>query len=118
MGHNKSNPKWKFKNITSSYYKTLYSTKLENMDKRDNFIDRYQIPKLNEDQINHSNSPINHKVVEVLRPTRPARKTQLPVLLWQALLLLQEGRPRPWKMALLIEPSAMVFQNLMWCVSS
>jgi hypothetical protein len=29
-----------------SYYKSLYSTKLDNLDEMDNFPDRYQIPKL------------------------------------------------------------------------
>jgi hypothetical protein len=35
----------KIQNIIRSYYKRLYSTKLENMDEMDNFVDRYQIPK-------------------------------------------------------------------------
>jgi hypothetical protein len=30
----------------------------------DNFLDRYQIPKLNQDQINHLNSPITPKEIE------------------------------------------------------
>ena len=30
--------------IIRSYYKSLYSTKLENLDEMDNFLDRYQIP--------------------------------------------------------------------------
>jgi hypothetical protein len=29
------------------YYKSLYSTQLENLDEMDNFLDRYQMPKLN-----------------------------------------------------------------------
>jgi hypothetical protein len=32
-------------NIIRSYYKTLYSTKLENLEEMDNFLDRYQVPK-------------------------------------------------------------------------
>jgi hypothetical protein len=43
-------------NIIRSYNKWLYSTKLENMDEMDNFLDRYQVPKLNQDQINDLNS--------------------------------------------------------------
>jgi hypothetical protein len=39
------------KKITSSYYKRLYSTKLENLNEMDNFLDRYQV-LLNQDQIN------------------------------------------------------------------
>ena len=34
------------KKIIRSYYKSLYSTQLENVDEMDNFLDRYQIPKL------------------------------------------------------------------------
>ena len=37
-------------NIIRSYYKRPYSTKLENMDEMDNFLDRYWVPKLNQDQ--------------------------------------------------------------------
>jgi hypothetical protein len=32
----------------------------------DNFIDTYQIPKLNEDQINNINVPISPKEIETL----------------------------------------------------
>jgi hypothetical protein len=45
-------------NIISSYYKRLYSTKLENLDEMDNFLHRYQVPKLNQDKIKDLNSPI------------------------------------------------------------
>jgi hypothetical protein len=31
-------------NIIRSYYKSIYSTKLENLDEMDNFPERYQVP--------------------------------------------------------------------------
>jgi hypothetical protein len=34
-------------NIIRSYYIRLYSTKLENLDEMDNFLEEYQVPKLN-----------------------------------------------------------------------
>ena len=43
-------------NIIRSYYKRLYSTKVENLDEMDKFLDRYQVPKLNQDQINDINN--------------------------------------------------------------
>ena len=43
--------------IIRSYYKKLYSTQLENLEEMDNFLDSYQIPKLNQDQIDHINNP-------------------------------------------------------------
>ena len=39
-------------NTIRSFYKTLYSTKLENLDEMHNSLDRYQAPKLNQYQIN------------------------------------------------------------------
>jgi hypothetical protein len=45
--------------IIRSYYKRLYSTKLENVDEMDNFLNSYQVPKLNQDQINDLNRPIS-----------------------------------------------------------
>ena len=38
-------------NTIRSFYKRLYSTKLENLDEMDKFLDRYQVPKLNQDQV-------------------------------------------------------------------
>ena len=61
-------------NIIRSYYKRLYSTKLENLDEMDNFLDRYQVPKLNQDQINDLNSPISPKEIEAVINSLPTKK--------------------------------------------
>ena len=50
-------------NIIRSYYKRLYSTKLENLDEMDKFLNRYQVTKLNKDQVNDLNSPISPKEI-------------------------------------------------------
>jgi hypothetical protein len=59
-------------NIIRSYYKRIYSTKLENQDEIDKFLDRYQVPKLYHDQINDLNSPISPKEIEAVNilPTK------------------------------------------------
>jgi hypothetical protein len=44
-------------NTIRSFYKRLYSTKLENLDEMDKFLDRYQVPKLNQDHVNDLNFP-------------------------------------------------------------
>jgi hypothetical protein len=46
----------KIQKITRTYYKSLFSTKLKNLDKMDKFLDRYQITKLIQDLINDINS--------------------------------------------------------------
>jgi hypothetical protein len=54
----------------------LYSTKLENLDEMDKFLDRYQVPKLNPDQINDINSPIAPKEIEAVIISLQTRKAQ------------------------------------------
>jgi hypothetical protein len=63
-------------NIIRSYYKTLYSTKLENQDEMDIFLDRYQVTELNQDQINDLNSPISPKEIEAVINSLPTKKAQ------------------------------------------
>ena len=42
----------------------------------DNFLDRYQVPKLNQDQINDLNSPISLKEIEAVINILPTKKFQ------------------------------------------
>jgi hypothetical protein len=65
-----------FKTIRS-YYKSLYSTKLENLDEMDSFLDRYHIPKLNQEQVNYLNRPISHREIEVIK-NLPTKKSTGP----------------------------------------
>jgi hypothetical protein len=61
-------------NIISSYYKSLYSTKLEKLDKIYNFLDRYKVAKLNQDQISDLNSPISREEIETVINNLPTKK--------------------------------------------
>jgi hypothetical protein len=49
-----------------SYDQILYSTKLENLDEMDNFLDWYQVTKLNQDQIKHLKWCIIPKEIEAV----------------------------------------------------
>jgi hypothetical protein len=60
--------------IIISYYKSLYLTKLENLDEMNNFTDRYQTPKLNQDQNPDLISPISPKVIETVITSLPFKK--------------------------------------------
>jgi hypothetical protein len=53
----------KSKTSSDPTIKRLYSTKLENLDEMDNFLDRYQVLKLNQDQINDDNGSIFPKEI-------------------------------------------------------
>jgi hypothetical protein len=62
-------------NTIRSFYKRLYSTKLENLDEMDKFLDRYQVPKLNQDQVNDLNNPISPKEIEAVINSLPTKKS-------------------------------------------
>jgi conjugal transfer/entry exclusion protein len=44
--------------IIRSFYQSLHSAKLKYLDEMDNFLDRYQVTKFNQDQINDLKCPI------------------------------------------------------------
>ena len=61
-------------NTIRSFYKRLYSKKLENLDEMQKFLDRYQVLKLNQDQVNDVNSPISPKEIEAVINSLPTKK--------------------------------------------
>jgi hypothetical protein len=48
------------------------------LDEIDNFLDRYQVPKLNQDQINDQNSSISSWEIEALINSLPTKKSPGP----------------------------------------
>jgi hypothetical protein len=65
-------------NTIRSFYKRLYSTKLKNLDEMNKFLDRYQVPVLNQDQVNDLNVPISPKEIEAVISILPAKKSPAP----------------------------------------
>jgi hypothetical protein len=53
----------------------LYSKNLEDLDEMDKFLDKFQVPKLNQDQINDLNSPISPKDIEAVINSLPTKKS-------------------------------------------
>jgi hypothetical protein len=45
-----------------------------------NFLDEYQVPKLNQDQINHLNSPIYPKEIETVINSLPTKKPRMSLV--------------------------------------
>jgi hypothetical protein len=65
-------------NTIRSFYKRLYSTKVENLDEMDKFLERYQVPKLNQDQINDLNSHISPKEIKAVINSLSTKKIPGP----------------------------------------
>ena len=56
----------KFKKSSDPTTKAYIQQNWKSLDEIDNFLDRYQLPKLNQDQINKINSPITPKEMQVV----------------------------------------------------
>jgi hypothetical protein len=96
------------KNIIRAYYKRLYSTKLENLDKMDNSLDRYQVPKLNQDHINDLNSPISPNEIEAVINSLPNKQTKKA----QDQMGLMQNSIRPSKKTYLIPTPLKLFHKI------
>jgi predicted transcriptional regulator len=46
------------------YFENLYSNKFENLEEMDRFLDTYNHPKLNQEDINHLNKSITQNEIE------------------------------------------------------
>jgi hypothetical protein len=73
MGDITTDPE-EIQNTTRSFYKRLYSTKLQNLDEMEKFLDRYQVPKLKQDQVKDLNIPISPKEIEAVINSPPTKK--------------------------------------------
>ena len=62
-------------NTIRSFYKRLYSTKLKNLNGMDKFLDRYQVPKLNQDQISDLNHLTSPKEIEAVINSLPTKNS-------------------------------------------
>jgi hypothetical protein len=50
--------------IIRDYFENLYSNKFENLEKMEKFLDTYDHPKLNQEDINHLNRSITQNEIE------------------------------------------------------
>jgi glutamyl-tRNA reductase len=61
--------------IIRDYFQKLYSNKLENLEEIDRFLDIYNHPKLNQEDIYHLNSSITQNEIEAAIKSLSKKKT-------------------------------------------
>jgi glutamyl-tRNA reductase len=64
--------------IIRDYFETLYSNKFENLEEMDRFLESYNHPKLNQEDINHLNRSITQKEIEAATKSLPKKKSPGP----------------------------------------
>jgi hypothetical protein len=57
--------------IIRDYFKNLYSNTFENLKEMDRFLDTYDHPKLNQEEINHLNRSITQNKIEAAVKSLP-----------------------------------------------
>jgi RNA-binding protein YlmH len=60
--------------IIRKNFKNLYSSKLENLDEIDKFLDTYNQSKLNQEDMKHLNAPITCNEIEAVIKSLPTKK--------------------------------------------
>ena len=52
--------------ILRDYYKQLYANKMDNLEKMDKLLKRYNLPRLNQEEIENMNRPITSNDIETV----------------------------------------------------
>ena len=52
--------------VIRDYYKQLYANKMDNLEEMDKFLERYSLPRLNQEEIENMNRPITSTEIETM----------------------------------------------------
>ena len=64
--------------IIKDYYQQLFANKMNNLEEMDKFLEKYNFPKLNKQEIENLNRPITSTEIETVIRNRPANKRPGP----------------------------------------
>ena len=64
--------------IVRNYYEEIYAKKCENLDEKDKFLEKYNLPKLSEEEGESLNRPITPEEIETLFKKLPTHKIPRP----------------------------------------
>ena len=61
--------------ILRDYYKQLYANKMDNAEEMDKFLERYNLPRLNQEEMEIMNRPITSNETETVIKNLPTNKS-------------------------------------------
>ena len=64
--------------ILRDYYKQLYANKMDNLEEMDKFLERCNLPRLNQEEIENMNRPIRSNEIETVVKNLPTNKSPEP----------------------------------------
>ena len=62
--------------ITREYYEQLYANKMDSLEKMDIFLEKFNLPRLNQEGIEIMNKPITNTEIETVIKNLPKNKAQ------------------------------------------
>ena len=68
----------KIQRIIRKYYEKLYANKLDNLEEMDNFLEKYNLPRLTKEETENLNGPITSNKIELVIKKLPKNKTRGP----------------------------------------
>ena len=68
----------KIQRIIRDYYQQLYVNKMDNLEEKDKFLEKYNFPKLNHEEIENLNRPNTGTEIETVIRNLPANKSPGP----------------------------------------
>ena len=78
MKMEKSQQTTQIQRITRDYSQQLYANKLDNLKKMDKFLEKYNLPKLNQEEIENLNRPITNMEIKTSLRNLPTNKSPGP----------------------------------------
>ena len=64
--------------IIRDYYKQLYGNKMDNLEEMDRFLEKFNLPRLNQEEIEIMNNPITSTEIEAVIKNLPKNKSPGP----------------------------------------
>ena len=64
--------------ILRDYYKQLYANKMDNLEGMDKYLERYNLPRLNQEEIEKMNRAISRNEIETVLKNLPTNKSPGP----------------------------------------
>ena len=60
--------------VIRDYYQKLYPNEMDNLEEMDEFLEKYKLPKLNQQEIENLNRPITSTEIEAVTKNLPTTK--------------------------------------------
>ena len=65
--------------IMRDYHKQLYANKMDNMEEMDKFLEKHNLPRLNQEETENINRPITSTEIETVIKNLPTNKSPGPM---------------------------------------